>query len=674
MSIKTSLTVIALSALLLSGISPAAYGKNEASAESVSGIIVKYEKGVAPVAKDGEPTGANLLRGLASSSDLGGGLYSLTFLEKTKLSEVRTWVERMTLDRRIAWAQPNLAVVPTAVSPKELKLPVLAKARAASGPRSLAVVAAVTSTSPDKARVRLSWRTPSNLYGATIVGYRVQYSSDSGKTYRNLVSNTGSSARKIFLSDGIRAGINYRFRVRAITNNGSGTNTVGAISNTVQLRVRTSPKPVYITSGARVGPGTVTFIEQSLSDRGGYSTSSIRYSAIASFDTEVVESSSCTLIRCSFPTLAPDTEYKIEVFASNPKGTSSSEDRSPANDGLFSLQWYLTGKFGISMPTAWRYSKGDNSKVVAVIDTGIKEHQQINKSLLRNPDGSIYGYDFVSDLASAADGDSEDSNPNDEGGDASGGSSYHGTFVSGLITSEHDLEGTAGVAPRLKILPIRALGRNGGTISDLVKAINWAAGVTIEGVPKNKYRVSVINLSLGATELVSCDGDLATVFESAVAKGITIVAAAGNEARPSLSFPANCPGVVTVAATQSLGDRASYSNFGEGVLVSAPGGEQAIGSSEAPNSQGMILSSAIDNQNVETYRLFEGTSMAAPVVSGLVALMYAMQPSITPARVRNILVSSVRPFPTGSTCLATGGCGSGIINAHLALAKTSALK
>jgi serine protease len=339
----------------------------------------------------------------------------------------------------------------------------------------------------------------------------------------------------------------------------------------------------------------------------------------------------------------------------------------------FPLQWYLNGKNGVSMPTAWKYSKGDGYKVVAVIDTGIRAHQQIDKALTRNADGSIYGYDFVSELANAADGDGEDSNPNDEG-DSSGGNSFHGTHVAGIIAAEHDFLGSAGIAPNVKLLPIRALGKDGGTISDLVKAVNWAAGVKIDGIPQNKFPVSVINLSLGAKEVVSCTGGYASIFDAAIAKGITVIAAAGNESRASLSFPGNCNGVITVVATQALGDRATYSNFGSGTLLSAPGGEFNIGSTESPDSRGGIISSWVDSANLPSYRLSEGTSMATPVVSAIVALMYSMQPNITPARVRAILQDSVRPFAPTSNCAIIGGCGAGIINAQLALARTSALK
>jgi subtilisin family serine protease len=675
MNLRGPLAAFAVAALLLGGLSPTASASTTSPVEEISGVLVQYANGVAPIAPNGEPTGANLLRGQVDSEALGGGLYVLNFSSPVNKDQAKSWIKRMVLDPRIVWAEPDLATQPTSVGTTVFSSPVFTVARPASGPRSLAAKPAVSSTTPDKARIRLTWKAPTSRYGAEIVGYRILYSSNNGASYQTLISDTGSDSTRIFVSDGIRAGISYRFRVRAITNDGSSTNTVGANSNTASASVRTAPKPVYITSATRVGPGNVTYLAQSVSDRGGFAANQMRYRAVATAaDIESVETSLCNATRCRFPELLAETTYTVEVFATNQLGSSSSNAAVAVSDLYFPLQWYLNGRNGISMPAAWKYSQGDGSKVVAVIDTGIKSHQQIDKSLTRNADGSIYGYDFVSDLASAADGDAEDSNPNDEGGDDSGGSSYHGTHVAGIIAAEHDFIGTAGVAPKVKVLPIRALGKDGGTIADLVKAVNWAAGVKIDGVPQNKYPVSVINLSLGAKELVPCSQGYGSVFDSIAARGVTIVVAAGNEGRPFLAFPGNCESVITVVATQSLGDRATYSNYGPRAAVSAPGGEFNIGSTEAPDSRGGIISTSIDAANVQSYRLSEGTSMATPVVSGVVALMYSMQPNITPAKVRAILQDSVRPFAPTSNCAIIGGCGSGIINAQLALARTSALK
>jgi serine protease len=675
MNLRGLLAISAAAALLISGISPAASASDNSLSEEISGVLVQYAKGVQPVAPNGEPTGANLLRGQVISEDLGGGLFVLNFSSPVEKELAKSWIKRMVLDRRIVWAEPNLAVGQTSVGNSVLNRPVLFQARAASAPRSLVAKPAVASATRDKARIRLTWRAPANRYGASIIGYRIQYSTNNGASFQTLISDTGDDSTQLFVSDGIRAGVTYRFRVRAITNDGSSTNTVGATSNTASASVRTAPKPVYITSAPRVGSGSVTFLAQSLSDRGGFAANRVRYRAEATAaDIESVETSLCNETSCRFPELIPDTTYTVEVFATNELGTSTSNAAVTVDDLYFPLQWHLSDRNGISMPAAWKYSQGDGDKVVAVIDTGIKAHQQINKSLTRNGDGSIYGYDFVSEPASAADGDGEDSNPNDEGGGSSSGSSFHGTQVAGIIAAEQDFLGTAGVAPNVKILPIRALGKDGGTIADLIKAVNWAAGVKIEGVPQNRYPVSVINLSLGAKETVSCSGAYSSVFSSAIAKGITIVAAAGNEGRASLSFPGNCDGVITVVATQALGDRATYSNYGPGSLLSAPGGQENSHSAEDVSSKGMIITTSINPAGAEDYILTQGTSMAAPVVSGIVALMYSMQPKITPARVRSILQESVRPFAAESNCAIFGGCGTGIVNAKLALARTSALK
>lgn len=679
MNTKRIYSVLALAGLLVSGLGPTASANSSADfrtdLKTVSGVIVQYAAGINPFAKNGEPTGANLLRGRISSEDLGGGVYVLNFADDIPKQTVRSWVKRMVLDRRISWAELNFQVEPAAVAQQSFLIPPVAKARPASGPRSLVARAAVRSSASDQARVRLTWRVPASRFGAEVVGYRILYSADGGQSYRTLISDTGNSKTRFFVSDGIRSGVSYRFRVRAITTDGSGSNTVGAISNTVSALVRTAPKPVVITSGAMVGPGSVSYFGQSLSDRGGFSKGQLRYRAVATAaDIESVETSLCNETRCRFPDLAPDVLYTVEVFATNSLGTSSSNAAMTLNDFYFPVQWYLTGQNGVSMSSAWKYSTGDGTKVVAVIDTGIKEHGQLNKALTRNADGTIYGYDFISGTDISGDGDGEDPNPLDEDSGSSG-SSFHGTFVAGIIAAQHDSEGTAGVAPNVKILPIRALGTGGrGSASDLIKAVNWAAGVAISGIPKNRYPVSVINLSLGATEVVPCEGGNASVFETAIAKGITVVVAAGNESRPSLSFPANCSGVITVAATQARGDRATYSNFGPGVFIAAPGGEFSVGSTESPESRGGIISSWIDGNNLPTYRLSEGTSMATPVVSGIVALMYSMQPNITPNRVRSILSGSVKPFPLGSSCSNDGGCGAGIVNAQLALARTSVLR
>jgi hypothetical protein len=255
MNLRGPLAAFAAAALLLGGLSPTASASTTSPVEEISGVLVQYAKGVAPIAPNGEPTGANLLRGQVISEDLGGGLYLLNFSSSVNKDQAKSWIKRMVLDPRIVWAEPDLATQPTSVGTTVSSRPVFTVARPASGPRSLSAKPAVSSTTPDKARIRLTWKAPTSRYGAEIVGYRILYSSNNGASYQTLISDTGSDSTRIFVSDGIRAGISYRFRVRAITNDGSPTNTVGANSNTASASVRTAPKPVYITSATRVGPG-----------------------------------------------------------------------------------------------------------------------------------------------------------------------------------------------------------------------------------------------------------------------------------------------------------------------------------------------------------------------------------------------------------------------------------
>ncbi|MFM7013584.1 MAG: S8 family serine peptidase, partial [Actinomycetota bacterium] len=547
----------------------------------------------------------------------------------------------------------------------------LSALRPATEPTDLKVANAIDFQQPTLPRLRLRWSPPAKLYGAEIVGYRIQYATGTSK-FRNLVSNTESSATKYYLTDGIVAGSNYRFRVRAITSDGNAIAISPASASKSRL-VRTTPKPVAITTANRIGPGSVRFVAQSLSDRGGYPLTQLRYFGLATAEGfEPVASSSCSFDRCRFPNLIAGEEYEIEIRARNPLGTTSSNYRIEANDLYYPELWHLGSELGIGISSAWGFSRGSSEVVVAVIDSGIVTHPELDSQLTRNTDGSTFGYDFVSDLDSAADGDGWDSDPTDMGGDVEDGSlsSWHGTHVAGIIAAKSDTEGVVGVAPRTRLLPIRALGRGGGNLGDLLAAINWAAGVPIDGVPSNKFPAKVINLSLGSSEALACPAEAERIIQNILAKGITIVTAAGNDGGTSAGFfPGNCAGVINVAATSSLGDRAAYSNFGSEVTLSAPGGDKVNLDPSTTLTQGMILSTWIGGSGEPYYGLAEGTSMAAPVVSGIVALMYAVNPSITPAKVKDALVRSVRPFLSAGICETQGGCGAGIVNAKMALAR-----
>lgn len=299
--------------------------------------------------------------------------------------------------------------------------------------------------------------------------------------------------------------------------------------------------------------------------------------------------------------------------------------------------------------------------MVAVIDTGYRAHADLVANLLP-------GYDMISDLEVAQDGNGRDSDATDVGDYAPAGacgvgqparnSSWHGTHVAGTIAAAtNNGIGVAGVAYNSKIVPVRVLGRCGGYTSDIADGMIWAAGGSVSGVPANANPAKVLNLSLGGSG--ACSATQQGAVNAARNLGATVVVAAGNSnTNASNSSPANCIGVVTVAATNRAGARSYYSNYGAVVDIAAPGGE----TSTTANGILSTLNSGSTTPGSDNYAFYQGTSMATPHVAGAAALMYAVKPSITPDEVESILKSSARAFP--GTC---SQCGSGIVDATAAV-------
>ena len=330
------------------------------------------------------------------------------------------------------------------------------------------------------------------------------------------------------------------------------------------------------------------------------------------------------------------------------------------NDPNYPGQWhYYEPAGGINLPTAWDQSTGAGV-VVAVIDTGITAHSDLSANI-------VAGYDFISDAASARDGNGYDSDPSDQGDWADAGdcgaeepakkSSWHGTHVAGTVAAvTNNAVGVAGVAFNAKVMPLRVLGRCGGYTSDIANAIVWAAGGAVPGVPSNPNPVEVINLSLGGKS--ACGFVTQQAINAAVSAGVVVVVAAGNENEDASGHePANCQNVITVGATDRSGGRAtSYSNYGPTVDISAPGGGGSNGVDSTSNTGTTIPVE-------ERYAKFIGTSMATPHVAGVVALMQSAIVS-SPAAVENILKNTARSLPIACP----EGCGAGIVNASAAIA------
>ena len=330
-----------------------------------------------------------------------------------------------------------------------------------------------------------------------------------------------------------------------------------------------------------------------------------------------------------------------------------------ASDPMYTQQWhYYETTGGLRLPAAWDLSTGTGVKV-AVIDTGIRPHADLAGQY-------VGGYDFISDAAIGNDGNGRDADPTDPGdwtaanecaaGEPASNSSWHGTHVSGTIAAAtNNGVGVSGVAYGAKVVPVRVLGKCGGYTSDIADAIIWASGGTVTGVPANANVAKVINMSLGGGG--ACGTTTQNAINSARSRGTVVIVAAGNENQnASNSNPANCAGVVAVAATNRNGARAPYSNYGTVVDVAAPGGD----------ANGYILSTlnaGTSSPGADNYAGYQGTSMATPHVAGVAALMLARNGALTPDEIESKLKSTARAFP--GTC---SQCGTGIVDAGAAVA------
>lgn len=341
------------------------------------------------------------------------------------------------------------------------------------------------------------------------------------------------------------------------------------------------------------------------------------------------------------------------------------------NDTRYSEQWHYFDTYGINLPAAWDITTGSSSVVVAVIDTGITSHTDLSGKILP-------GYDFIADSLVANDGNGRDSDPSDPGdwitsGESSSGwfygctptnSSWHGTHVAGTIgANTNNSAGVAGVSWGAKILPVRVLGKCGGYLSDIADGIRWAAGVSVSGVPANANPAKVLNMSLGGYG--ACSATYQSAINAAKAKGASVVVSAGNSSYYASQFqPANCSGVITVGATNIDGFQSSYSNFDSSLEISAPGGDFSWPDSGVLST----LNSGTTSPSTQSYANYQGTSMAAPHVSGVIALMLSVNSSLTPTQILQILQSSAKDFNPSSWCNGVPtNCGTGIVDAAAAV-------
>ena len=346
------------------------------------------------------------------------------------------------------------------------------------------------------------------------------------------------------------------------------------------------------------------------------------------------------------------------------------------NDSRWGQQWNLAANpgVGVGVREAWRYGRGKGT-VLAVVDSGIIAHPEFEGRILP-------GYDFVSSAKYANDGDGRDADATDPGDwvskeDVESGnfdedckespSDWHGTHVAGIALADADNGvGIAGIAPLAKLLPVRVIGKCGGTDRDLIDGMRWAAGLEVSGAPINENPADVINLSLGGEQ--PCSGSLQSAVDEITALGVMIVASVGNEAKDaSLYSPANCDATITVGALTVNGTLATYSNYGSFVNVAAPGGDT-----------GALIMSTVDRGTTTPvgagYASYGGTSMAAPHLSGVLLIARGYDPLTPSDALYEVLFSNLAPFvpASGSYACGVGYCGNGALDAGLFLAALEA--
>jgi serine protease len=374
------------------------------------------------------------------------------------------------------------------------------------------------------------------------------------------------------------------------------------------------------------------------------------------------------------------------------------------NDTNFNAQWHLqvpslsspVNPAAMNLPNAWSLTTGSAGTpvVVAVVDGGVRfDHPELTPLGAR----LLPGYDLVSELDVANDGDGRDANAGDPGDWVSvadrqtplfssctvADSSWHGTFIAGQIAAATDnAQGVAGINWGARILPVRVAGKCGALVSDLLDGVRWAAGLPVAGVPLNNNPARVINLSFGGDAPCSAAYqntiDAVTATKSDGQPGALVVVAAGNGSG-ALKRPADCQRVMTVAAVRKDGAKADYSSFGPQVALSAPGGSDEAGnanlllSADNPGLTTPVLYSALPDP-ADHYGYKQGTSFAVPQAVGVASLMLAVNDALTPFALIERMKAGARAhvdagfgqcsLPSSAVCNCnTTTCGAGLLDA-----------
>ncbi|MBS0578878.1 MAG: S8 family peptidase [Proteobacteria bacterium] len=371
------------------------------------------------------------------------------------------------------------------------------------------------------------------------------------------------------------------------------------------------------------------------------------------------------------------------------------------DDPLFSGQWYMqnTQASAVDAVDAWNLSTGSKGLVIAALDTGVRfEHPDLRNA---TDNRLLPGYDMISSVQTANDGDGRDADASDPGDWVStedtktslfksctvSNSSWHGTRVAGILGAiTNNGSGIAGMTQSGWILPVRVLGKCGGYDSDIIAAMAWAAGLPVDGVPTNPYPARILNLSLGSTG--SCPASYQQVVDQLVALGVLVVASAGNEGGP-VDAPGNCAGVAAVAGLRQIGTKVGYSSLGPEIALSAPAGncvntgagQPCLFSIDTTSNTGTTVPVASTYTDQSNFNI--GTSFSAPIVSGIAGLMLSVNGNLTADQlIARLQLGATTPFPvnpgapmchvpanasdlqTAECNCTTDVCGAGMANAN----------
>ena len=680
--------LVAAFALLATLFSPVAspasatmLGQADSSKTSSVGLIVTYKDGVDLVAPNGQPTGENFAgTDLTAPHDIGLNMTAVRFAGKLNNTDAQRALDRIKRDPRVATAQLDQHLNFQAASVRKPKSIVVKSAvKVATAVLLPKALNAWSSAAPRTPSVKVTWSAPKSLNGGKLTGYQVE-TSWNNKLWT--VAKTTSTARSATIANDLTVGTIKYFRVRALTKI-SGKTALGLPSVVVKTTPTVAPlAPQFDGPNVIFNGQSARWLSQTVSERGGSPTS---YQVTATSPSG--NSVTCTTISqsCMPANMVDNVPYTVKVVATNALASATSVAIS---DPMYGSQWHLYSAFGIQAHKAWQVTRGKPTVVVAVLDSGITAHPDLDGQ-------TVQGFDFISSPSSSHDNQSIgvntgdwDADPTDVGDYSAGNnSSWHGTHVAGLIGAAQNSVGVSGVAPGVKILPVRVLGTSGGETSDLIAAINWASGLHVAGVPDNLTPARVMNLSIGTETVSGCDAGTQAAFRSAWDRGVTAVTAAGNgdqygnAMQAIYSYPGNCYPTINVGATGYSGDSSYYSNYGPGVDFSAPGGDNTDAPSPYTNgTEGMLLSTwnlGTTTVGAADYSIEEGTSMASPIVAAIVGLIYSVNPDFTSDDAYEIIKATVRTFKAGTQCANTASqygvqngysyCGAGIVDAGAAV-------